>query len=233
MSLIISMKTPDCIVVASDSCMTITTSKSGNPPQVTAMSYTHHAAKMVVFRERLVVTYCGDMFVTDTMSVLQFLRDLKVRVPRNITPKQLARRILAEYKEKSNRSTTFHVSGYDGFCGAIWHICTSTSEIKECFSEDGFGASCSGKIEFVGPMLSAVSNYTNLSAKDAVDLVSHIMECMSCLYQFLDSQCVGGDIDVYLMYRDKSLKSGWIQAGQSIPVYPYGYKKGDLPNDNH
>lgn len=70
----ISMSVPDCIVVASDSCMTMTTTKQQNDvSQVTAMSYTEHTAKMVVFRRRLVVTYCDNMFVNDDLTVFQFL----------------------------------------------------------------------------------------------------------------------------------------------------------------
>lgn len=227
MSLMIAMKTPSCIVAASDSCMTMTTTKQVPHPQVTAMSYAHHATKMVVFRERLVVTYCSDMFMTKTIPVSQFLYDLREKTPRNISVKQLANHILSEYKEKSNRETIFLVSGFSGVDGSIWRVYTSNDTVEECYSVNEFGAAYNGETSFVHPMFKAVANYANLSAKDAIDLVSCTMDCISCLSQFLASQSVGGDIDIYLMNRDKSMKSGWVRAGQAIPIYPYGYRKGE------
>lgn len=229
MSLIISMKVPDCIVVASDSCMTLTTTQTQNDvKQVTAMSHTEHTSKMVVFRERLVVTYCDAMFVNRSLSVLQFLRDLRQSVSKNITPKQLAERIIQNYaKSTDGRRTVFIISGYMSTNAEIFRFNTINNEIESCMSE-GFGAAFNGETIFVKKMMDSVANYRNISPKDAVQLVSTMMDCMASLSKFWESQSIGGDIDLYIMFRDKSSKSGWVRAGQAIPLVPYGYKNASF-----
>ena len=229
MSLIISMKVPECIVVASDSCMTMTTTKTENDiEQVIAMSHTEHTPKMVVFRERLVVTYCDAMFVNRSLSVLQFLKDLRSVVAKNISPKQLAERILTEYqKVTDNRRTIFIISGYVKTDAQIFRVDTTKTEIEVCHPDD-FGASFNGETKFVYAMMNSVANYQNVSPKDAIQLVSTMMDCMASLSKFWKSQSVGGDIDLYIMFRDKPSKSGWIRAGQAIPLIPYGYKEANF-----
>lgn len=229
MSLIISMKVPDCIVVASDSCMTLTTTQmKNNIKQVTAMSHTEHTPKMVVFRERLIVTYCDAMFVNSSLSVLQFLKDLRSSVSKNISPKQLLEHILHDYSQLTDeRRTVFIVSGYMKTEGQVFRADTEKYEIEECH-HNCYGASFSGVTDFVYEMLNSVADYKYVSSKDAIQLVSTMMDCMTSLSKFWESQSVGGDIDLYIMFRDKSSKSGWIRAGQAIPLVPYGYKQASF-----
>ena len=225
MSLIISMKVPDCIVVASDSCMTMTTTRVENDiEQVIAMSHTEHTSKMVVFRERLVVTYCDAMSVNRSLSVLQFLKDLRSVMAKNISPEQLAERILTEYQKITDgRRTVFIISGYVKTNAQIFRVDTTKTEIEVCHP-DSFGASFNGETKFVYDMMNSVASYRNVSPKDAIQLVSTMMDCMASLSKFWESQSVGGDIDLYIMFRDKSSKSGWVRLGQAIPLVPYGYK---------
>lgn len=229
MSLIISMKVPDCIVVASDSCMTLTTTQmKNNIKQVTAMSHTEHTPKMVVFRERLIVTYCDAMFVNSSLSVLQFLKDLRSSVSKNISPKQLLEHILHDYSQLTDeRRTVFIVSGYMKTEGQVFRADTEKYEIEECH-HNCYGASFSGVTDFVYEMLNSVADYKYVSSKDAIQLVSTMMDCMASLSKFWKSQSVGGDIDLYIMFRDKPSKSGWIRAGQAIPLIPYGYKEANF-----
>lgn len=225
MSLIISMKVPDCIVVSSDSCMTMTTTvEKDGVKQVVAMSHTEHTPKMVVFRERLVVTYCDAMSVNSNLTVLQFLQDECRIVPKNITPEQLAKRILTDFKSLSDgQRTVFHVSGYIGNSPSIYRVDTDKSDVMLCL-ENRFGASYNGETKHVHEMMSSVANYENVSPKDAIQLVSTMMDCISSLSKFWKSQSVGGDIDIYIMYRDKNLKSGWVRAGQLIPILPFNHR---------
>lgn len=229
MSLIISMKAPDCIVVAADSCMTLTTTRTENDiKQVIAMSHTEHTPKMFVFRERLVVTYCDAMSVNESLSVFQFLIDLRTRVSKNISPKQLAEYILAEHaKQTDGRRTVFIISGYIGTKSQIFRFNTFDKEVEECLCNN-FGAVFNGETKFVKQMMDSVANYQTVSPKDAIRLVSTMMDCMSSLSRFWESQSVGGDIDLYIMFRDKSSKSGWVRAGQAIPIVPYGYKQANF-----
>lgn len=101
------------------------------------------------------------------------------------------------------------------------------NEIEECLPDD-LGAAFSGETTFVKQMLNSVANYRNVSPKDAIQLVSTMMDCMASLSKFWESQSVGGDIDLYIMFRDKSSKSGWVKAGQAIPLVPYGYKEASF-----
>ena len=229
MSLIISMKVPDCIVVASDSCMTLTTTNSKNDvEQVTAMSYTEHTSKMVIFRERLAVIYCDAMLVNPSLSVLQFLKDLRASVPKNITPKRLAERILEEYNAKTKgRRTVFIISGYVNTEAYMFRVDTRKLDIEQCYKDD-FGPSFNGETKFVSQMMDSVASYRYVSPKDAIQLVSTMMDCIASLSKFWKSQSVGGDIDLYIMFRDKSSKSGWVRAGQAIPIVPYGYKQASF-----
>lgn len=229
MSLIISMKVSDCIVVASDSCMTMTTTKiEDDIEQVVAMSHTEHTSKMVVFHERLVVTYCDAMSVNRSLSVLQFLKDLRSAVTKNISPKQLAEHILTEYQKITDgRRTVFIISGYVKTDAQIFRFDTVDNEIKECLPDD-LGAAFNGEITFVKQMMDSVASYRHVSPKDAIQLVSTMMDCMASLSKFWKSQSIGGDIDLYIMFRDKSSKSGWIRAGQAIPLVPYGYKQASF-----
>lgn len=229
MSLIISMKVPECIVVASDSCMTMKTTKTENDiKQVIAMSYTEHTPKMVVFRERLVVTYCDAMFVNRSLSVLQFLKDLRSVVAKNISPKQLAERILTEYQKVTDSGrTVFIISGYVKTDAQIFRVDTTKTEIEVCHPDD-FGPSLNGETKFVHDMMRSIANYQNMSPKDVIQLVSTMMDCMASLSKFWESQSIGGDIDLYIMFRDKSSKSGWVKTGQAIPLVPYGYKKASF-----
>lgn len=226
MSLIISTKVPDCIVVSSDSCMTMTTTaKKNGISQVTAMSHTDHTPKMVVFGDRLVVTYCGAMSINEYLTVLQFLQDERHAVQENISPERLAQRILSDYKELSDgRRTIFHVSGYIDNTPSICRINTAKADIELCLEQD-YGAIYNGETDCLHKMMDSVANYQNISPKDAIHLVSTLMDCISTLSKFWESQSVGGDIDIYIMYRDKTLKSGWVRAGQAIPIIPYEYKQ--------
>lgn len=225
MSLIISMKVPDCIVVSSDSCMTMTTTteKTGTK-QVVAMSHTEHTPKMVVFQERLVVTYCDAMRMNPDLTVLQFLQNERQSVPKDITPEQLAKRILTDFKTLSADSrTVFLVSGYVGNTSSIYRVDSDKPDIIPCL-KDRFGASYNGETKYVHDMMSSVANYENISPKDAIQLVSTMMDCISTLSKFWESQSVGGDIDIYIMFRDRTLKSGWVRAGQVVPVLPFRFQ---------
>lgn len=225
MSLIISMNTPNCIVVASDSCMTMTTINN-ETKNVMSMSYTKHSPKMVVFRERLVVTYCDAMFVNETISVLQFLQNIRSSVSKNITPQNLAKLLLSEYKKQTNGGrTVFLISGYIGIKPYIYRVETNKDDIELTWEENRFGASFNGETKYVKPMLDSIASYRNLSIKDTILLVSTMMNCISNLAQFWESQTVGGDIDIYIMYQDKTIQSGWVKEGQSIPIIPYKYKQ--------
>lgn len=225
MSLIIAIKVPDCIVMASDSCMTLTTtSEKDGIKQVTAMSYTKHTAKMIIFRERLAVLYCGNMNINSDLTVLQFLQDIRSAVSKNITPEQLAKKILCESKSLSNNNrTVFLISGYIKNESYIYRVYTDNNEIELCL-ESQFGASYNGETEFVHPMMKSVADYNNMSPKDAIQLAFTMEYCMSNLAQFWKSQSVGGDIDIYIMYRDKTVQSGWVKADHIIPIIAYKHK---------
>lgn len=216
MSLIISLKIPDAIIVSSDSNMTIETMRKSDG-NVLAMSHTAHTPKMVIFRKRLAVTYCGDMSVTDSISVLQFLQDLRLTVPRNITPELLADTILNKYKKISKRDTIFLISGYIGNNSSIYRVTTGNENIEECLSS-GYGAVYNGQTEYIHGMMSSVAAYKNISIKDGIELITTMMYCISSISKFWKSQSVGGDIDIYLMCRDKKTKSGWVEYGQYIPI---------------
>lgn len=216
MSLIISLKIPDAIIISSDSNMTMTTTRKSDG-NVLAMSHTEHTPKMIIFRERLAVTYCGDMSVTESISVLQFLQDLRLSVSKNITPKLLADRILNEYKKISKRDTIFLISGYIGNIPSIYRVTTNNESIEECLSSE-YGAVYNGQTKHIHEMMSSVANYKNISIKDGIELITTMMHCISSISKFWESQSVGGDIDIYLMCRDKKTKSGWIEYGQCIPV---------------
>lgn len=221
MSLIISMNVPDCIVVASDSCMTMTTTHTNEDGirNVTAMSYREHSSKMVVFKDRLVVTFCGNMDYDDTTSVYTFLTNLKSEITKSETPKSLAKKIQNKYIDKRNNDyTIFIVSGYIGNKPYIYRIDTRKDDLELAWSDKKYGAAFNGETKFVYDMLCSVCNYSSVSIKDAVSLVETMMDCISNLSKFWKSQSVGGDIDIYIMFRDKTTKSGWIRAGQYIPV---------------
>lgn len=216
LSLIISLKIPDAIIVASDSNMTITTTDK-NSGNVVAISHTEHTPKMVIFRERLAVTYCDNMSVSNSLSVLQFLLDMRRTVSKNISPKALSEKILEEYIKISARRTVFLVSGYIGTVPAIFRVDTKEKSVKECLATE-YGAAYNGITDYVHKMMCSIENYNNISIKDGIELVSTMMYCMSSLSKFWKSQSIGGDIDVYLMCRDRKSKSGWIEYGQFIPI---------------
>lgn len=124
----------------------------------------------------------------------------------------------------NGRRTVFLVSGYIGIKPCVYRVDTSEKSVV-LELDSSFGASYGGETKFVNEMMRSVANYENVSPKDAVQLVSIMMDCISILSKFWKSQSVGGDIDIYIMYRDKSVKSGWIRAGQAIPVIPYNYRQ--------
>lgn len=212
----ISLKIPDAIIVSSDSNMTMTTTRTSDG-NVLAMSHTEHTPKMIVFRERLVVTYCGDMSVNESISVLQLLQNLRLSVPNNITPKSLANSILKEYKKIGEQNTTFLISGYIGNISSIYRVITNKNSIDECLMSE-YGAVYNGQTKYVHEMMCSVANYKNVSIKDGIELIATIMHCISSISKFWESQSVGGDIDIYLMCRDKKTKSVWIEYGQYIPI---------------
>lgn len=221
MSLIISMNVPDCIVVASDSCMTMTTTHTDEEgiQNVTAMSYREHSPKMVVFRDRLVVTFCSNMDYDDMTSVYTFLTNLKSEITKAETPKSLAEKIQNKYADKRNDYyTIFIVSGYVGNKPYVYCVDTREETADLQWSDKNYGASYRGETHFVHDMLCSVRNYSLVSIKDAVTLVETMMDCISVLSKFWKSRSVGGDIDIYIMFRDKTVKSGWVRAGQYIPV---------------
>lgn len=228
MSLLISVCVPDCIVVAADSCMTTTTTKNANTDnaQVTAMSYYTGRPKMVVFRERLVVTYCGAMRVNDGLTVFQFLKDLRANVSKSISPKMLSEEILNKYNELSDddKSTVFLVSGYVGTKSFIFHVIPERNEIRLAHPDVQYGAVFHGVTTYSSSMFGSVANYKLLGVRDAVNLVSSVMDCMCTLSKFWESQSISPPVDIYLIYRDKSEKSGWIRCGQAVPIIPYRYK---------
>lgn len=228
MSLLISMCVPDCIVVAADSCMTTTTTKNKDTEnaQVTAMSYYQGRPKIVVFRERLVVTYCGNMNVNKNLTVFQFLTDLRASVSKNISPGLLSEEILKQYGLLSDGGsrTTFLISGYVGTDLFVFRVYSDSNDVVCEWSNGQFGASFSGMTEYVKPILNSVANYKLFGVRDAVELVSSVMDCMCTMSRFWESQSISPPVDIYLIYRDKSEKSGWIRCGQAVPVIPYKYK---------
>jgi len=222
MSLIISMNVPDCIVVASDSCMTMTTSQTvkDGTKNVIAMSYREHSPKMVVFKNRLVVVYCGNMNYDKETSVLTFLHNMKADISKSETPKSLAEKIVNCYNDKKDEDkTVFLISGYVGAKPYVYRACTDTLTVELQWYDKHYGASYNGETRFVHDMLCSVRNYSFVNAKDAITLVETMMDCISNLSKFWDSQSVGGDIDIYVLFRDNTVKSGWARAGQFIPVF--------------
>lgn len=197
----ITLKIPDAIIVASDSCMTITKHND----IVIAQSYTEHTPKMIIFKEKLVVTYCGDMNLNNDLSVLQFLQNIRLSFPKNGTPKSLSETILKEYKKISDGNTIFLISGYIKDKPYIFRIYTNNNNIEEPLPYN-YGAVYHGETNYVHSMMKSVANYSNLSIKDGIQLISTMMYCMSNLSKFWESQTIGGDIDIYLMCRDKKNK---------------------------
>ena len=212
MSLIIHTTIKSCIVAASD---TRTTNRDGNGN----VRYNDTTKKTIPFPNQIVISHCGDNLISNTLSVTDFLLDLRSRLGATETIRSLPLTILSEamkHKE-GNPDVTFLISGYDENCmlGYTYELNTKNKEIKLIRPPRQYGSSYRGQTDIAHYFMYGIS-YDNLSFDEGILLTKSCIESVISSFRFRPLQSVGGSIDLYVI-GELVHPTGWYQNGNIVP----------------
>lgn len=195
MSLIIGFNVRDGIVVAADRCTTHHANQ--------ATSHSFDSRKIAVLDDRLVVLHCGDYFVTDNVSVHEFLESCVDLIVPDMDVTALPLAILSKYKDTGYRSDNmFFVCGFDKHNnGFIYKINVSRNSVEQVYGNREFGGTWAGVFNVATPILKqAVCD--RISILDAAILCKLAIEATGKSQLHCGMEITVGDkADVYVMHK--------------------------------
>lgn len=211
MSLIIHTIVPEGIIVSAD---TRTTCKDGKGN----VRYDDTAEKIIPFPNNVVVSHCGDSQITNDLSVIQFLYDLRKAKGEIATINDLPLTLLNEYKNKGGvNSTIFKISGYMdfGISACTYTVNTEDSTIKLSTGYNNYGASYNGITPIAHSIMNSGIDYDNLSLKEAISLTQLCVQANIEIYKYHAAQSIGGKCQTYVIDR-LHRKWGWYQPDGTL-----------------
>lgn len=210
MSLVIHTIVPEGIVVSAD---TRTTRKDTNGH----VRYDDSAEKIIPFSKKIVVSHCGDAKVSEDLTVVQFLYNIRKLCGKESTVTSLPLKILNEYIKRGGKGDTiFKVSGYDNDLFAYTYtVSTSKSTITLSTDSNDFGASYGGITNIAHSIMNSGIDYKGLSIKDAVVLTQTCVNTNITTFKYHFEQSIGGICKTYIIdiLHDHI---GWLQTDGTI-----------------
>lgn len=207
MSLVIHTIVKEGIVVSADTRRTCIDVK-GNT------RYDDTAEKIIPFPNRIVVTHIGDAMITDTLSVTNFLIDLRRKCGKKITITDLPIKLLNEYLSKCGDrilKTGFIVSGYDEMCmlgGRTYFIEGKDKTITLARQPFDYGPNFGGTTDIASATM-GIADYPSMTLKEAIDLTKSTLLSSITAYKYAPSQIIGGDVQTYVIDVVNNI-SGWL-----------------------
>lgn len=213
MSLIVHTIVPDGIVASADT-RTTCKDKDGN------VRYDDTAEKIIPFPNRIVVSHCGNSKVTNNMTVVQFLYNIREKYGTKLLIDDLPLKLLNEYyRVGGNSDTIFKISGfYDSIrLGSIYTIDTLNKSIVLSMGPRSYGASYNGITDIAHAIMASGIEYNNLSISDAIDLTRGCVQENIDVFRYHPAQSIGGTCQTYVI-DTLHHKTGWLQDdGNLLP----------------
>lgn len=210
MSLIVSLYSRDCIVVGADRRTTITKSNGD-------IRYSDETCKIFPFTSGICVSYCGDNYVKEDVTVSDFLTNAKRKFS-SVSTFDLGTKLLSYFKQRNyNRDIIFQIAGYGmGGLPLVYQVSTKTESVKMIVSKYAdYGFACDGMKSIATSILTGCE-FADMSTNEAVKLVFTAIQASIESYQYRTPQSVGGYPDVYLITRPME---GWIFNNDIKPIF--------------
>ena len=211
MSLIIHTIVPEGVVVCADT-RTTCRDKEGH------VRYDDTAEKIVPFPNRIVVSYCGDSKIKDSMSVMQFLYDMRKKYGKKASIDDLPLKIWNEYiRVNGHGSTIFKISGYIEYpsVAGTYTIDTAKQTIELSPKMGEYGASYSGVTKVAHAIMNSGIIYENLSIANAISLTRNCLLENINVYKYHAEQSIGGVCQTYVIDAIHD-DIGWYQTDGTL-----------------
>lgn len=201
MSLVISISTPEGIVVAADTRTTITCGDD--------IRFNDTARKIVPFPNKTVVCTYGDGAVGDH-TVYEFLVNIRKKYGETVNIGNLPTIILSEcLNAKGSTAARFLVSGLvENIYPVIFYVDPGNQEIRSCIAKKKTYAAISGGCDMIAaPILQSV-DFSDLSIQEAIDLAILTVKTTIDTAKYWVNHPVGGEVKIYVIDRVNDV-SGW------------------------
>ena len=237
MAMIVSLFVPDGIVIGAENRTVIRKDvrkpsaegeNAEKPLTVHDVHVIYHEpfSRMVVFRDRLVVTLNQDP--TDhSHDGRHLLEDVRNETKdEELTPGSLARKILDTWDErKSKKRISFYVYGYEDNQAYIYKIKPyETVRMKREDRGNGYSFVAPGDRGLLKQIFATViegREFNDISLKEAVSLTDIVMHMLCVLSKFWKVQVFGDKYEIYVIRRDPIQESGYVKV-HDIPLMPKG-----------
>lgn len=221
MSLIVSVKVQEGIVMAADSRVSMQIRKSDELQGLTGIRhYSDHFTKLFLAPNDAGVSFCGEMAIEEGNLDVLLERFLKKNVTKHTPVKDVAT-LLLEYMRSLPKvpATIFHVCGYDDDEACMWRIFPKRNAVEKTEDKpliwDGEGDILARLLSPVnmrvaqgnGPALPDFPVALNLfSLQDAVDFADYAIHTTMDAMRFqLRPKTVGGPVDLLVIKPEEAL----------------------------
>lgn len=176
--------------------------------------YDDNAIKTVAFPNRIVVSHCGDNMISSTMSVYEFLLNLREQYGNQSSITSLPLKLLNEYLAICNDhpgDIEFLISGYEGnsvLSGCSYKIKTKNREIRLEIEPLQYGFTTIGA-NYIATTIMARSAYGDMTLSGAIELTQACMDMNITAYKYKQAQIIGGHKQTYIINRLTD-ECGWL-----------------------
>ncbi|MBQ2763549.1 MAG: hypothetical protein IJF43_00735 [Firmicutes bacterium] len=221
MSLIVSVKVQEGIVMAADSRVSMQIRKSDELQGLTGIRhYSDHFTKLFLAPNGMGISFCGEMAIEEgNLDVL-----LECFLKKNITEQTAVNDVapmLLKYMQSLPKvpATIFHVCGYEGETACVWRIFPKRNLVEKTEDKpliwDGEGdilarllSPVNMRVEHgAGPALPDFPVALNFfSLQDAVDFADYAIHTTMDAMRFqIRPKTVGGPVDLLVIKPDEAL----------------------------